>query len=84
MCVLNLWSVSRESVGGVFYDAFGQGLNIYVGVVVVVVYMAGFSVDGLLRSVNAVPMCRIYELNYLFYDCSSFDSPAAPPACLPA
>lgn len=42
------------------------------------VYLAGFSVGGLLRSVNAVPMCRIYELNCLFYDCSSFDAAQSP------
>lgn len=54
----------------VFYDAFGLVL-IFMWESV---YLAGFSVGGLLRSVNAVPMCRIYGLNCLFYDCSSFDA----------
>lgn len=64
----------------VFYDAFGRVL-IFMWESV---YLAGFSVGGLLRSVNAVPMCRIYELNCLFYDCSSFDAPQSPsPSPLP-
>lgn len=54
----------------VFYDAFGLVL-IFMWESV---YSVGFSVGGLLRSVNAVPMCRIYALNCLFYDCSSFDA----------
>lgn len=56
--MVNLWSVRRRESGGVFYDAFGQGLIIYVGVVVVVALALAGCLVGRVFSWRPFTICQ--------------------------